>query len=216
MMNTDRLFVTAPALVLDEFLTADEAADCLEECIRLKPFFRGATVGQGSQNRIDPGIRQNAVVGLDGLYSGVRENSPLLSHIARRVYSNELNALWHAGYSILDVINYGNYNESILSRYAAGDYYHKHQDTKFNPDTNEELRNRLVTLVYYVNREPEMFTGGELTLYPSDEKPVTITPKHNRAVVFPSFMWHGVSGVTLENDAHENGRFSLNRWMGFR
>ena len=216
-MTVDRIFASAPVLVLDEFLPADQAAECLAECIMLKPFFVSATVGQGSANRVDPKIRRNDVVGLDKLYDGVQKNSPLLNHVAARVYGQECNALFHAGFSLLDVINYGTYQESILSRYGTCDFYGKHQDTKFNPDTKEDLKHRLVTLVYYVNREPEGFAGGELTIYPPDEKPATITPKHNRAVVFPSIMWHSVSSVTLENDGdHASGRFSLNRWMGFR
>jgi Rps23 Pro-64 3,4-dihydroxylase Tpa1-like proline 4-hydroxylase len=66
-----------------------------------------------------------------------------------------------------------------------------------------------------VNRIPEQFTGGSLTLWDSGDN-VRVEPKHNRAVLFPSFTLHEVENVRLNNDNWEDGRFSLNYWMGFR
>jgi hypothetical protein len=70
--------------------------------------------------------------------------------------------------------------------------------------------------VLYVNTEPELFRGGALTLR-QDDAEVTVLPRHNRAVVYPSFVYHRVENVQLDDDApFSGGRFSLNLWMGFR
>jgi Rps23 Pro-64 3,4-dihydroxylase Tpa1-like proline 4-hydroxylase len=42
-----------------------------------------------------------------------------------------------------------------------------------------------------------------------------VEPKHNRAIVFPSFMFHEVEKVEMRSDNWDDGRFSLNYWMGF-
>ena len=215
-MTIDRPPFTAPLLVLDDFLPAGEAAACLQECIDLRPVYMPASVGQGQDNRIDRKIRRNDVVYLDSVFSPAPDRSKILTLVKRRVRDQDCNRLWHEGYTLFDVINYATAFESVLSRYGRCDFYGLHQDTKQSRTAAPaEIHHRLVTLVYYMNTEPERFTGGELTLQ-QDDGTVTVTPRHNRAVVFPSFVWHRVGNVQLDDDDHAAGRFSLNMWMGFR
>lgn len=210
---------TAPLLVIDEFLPPDLAAECLQEAIDLRPVYMPASVGQGVDNRRDPKIRRNDVVMLDSVFYAAPERSKILTHIANHIKSKECNKLWHracGGYTIFDVINYADYRESVLSRYGRCDFYGLHQDTKYDRNNGACIKNRLVTLCYYMNTEPEQFQGGQLTLC-QDSGEYTVTPRHNRAVVFPSFVYHKVANVKLDDDApFSAGRFSLNHWIGFK
>lgn len=214
-MTIQRPEFPAPILIIDDFLSAEHAALCLQEAIDLKPVYMPASVGQSTDNRIDPRIRRNDVVYLDSVFFAAPERSKILTLVKRRIQERECNDLWHKGYFLFDVINYATWYESVLSRYGQCDFYGLHQDTKQNKTNPGEIHQRLVTLVYYMNTEPERFTGGSLTLQQDDGK-ITITPKHNRAVVFPSFVYHKVENVQLNEEYFSAGRFSLNLWMGFR
>lgn len=215
-MIIERLDFPSPLLVLDEFLPPIDASACLRECIALEPVYMPAHVGAGNAHRIDPTIRANDVVMLDSVFSTDRRRSKLLTLIRQRVNSVECKALWHDGEWLFDIINFRTWDEAVLSRYGQCDFYGKHQDTVFNSSAPGQITRRIVTLVYYMNTEPEQFEGGALTLYKNGVD-VTVTPKHNRAVVFPSFTLHRVGKVTLPPDApFSAGRFSLNNWMGFR
>jgi Rps23 Pro-64 3,4-dihydroxylase Tpa1-like proline 4-hydroxylase len=152
---------------------------------------------------------------LDSVFSAAPERSKILTLVKKRIADADCNRLWHEGYTIFDVINYSTYRESVLSRYGRCDFYGFHQDTKRSKGSTVDITHRLVTVVYYMNTEPERFSGGRLTLHQDDSK-VTVTPRHNRAVVFPSFVYHQVENVQLDGDEFSAGRFSLNLWIGFR
>ncbi len=214
-MQVTKLDFPAPLLVIDDFMSAEDAAACLQECIDLKPVYWPGSVGFGAQNRKDPTIRRNDVVMLQTVLSGAPDRSKIITLLDKRI--KECNALWHDGYYVFDLINYANWKEYVLSRYGKCDFYGSHQDTIRSTDNpTVEVTKRIVTVVFYLNTEPEQFTGGELTLYEKG-KEVTVKPKHNRAVVFPSFTYHKVKNVQLPDDApFSAGRFSINHWLGFR
>lgn len=220
-MQIEKMEMSTPVWVLDEFLSPENAALCLQECIDLRKVYMPASVGFGRDNRRDPDIRQNDVVMLDSVFAADRSRSDILSLVDQRTNDPECNALWHEGYTLFDVINYRTWNESVLSRYGKCNFYGRHQDTMSQPDARGHVeRHRMVTLVLYFNTEPEQFSGGALTIWESGDiraKSVKIRPRHNRAVVFPSFAFHKVDRVSLPDDApFSAGRFSLNRWMGFQ
>jgi Rps23 Pro-64 3,4-dihydroxylase Tpa1-like proline 4-hydroxylase len=49
-----------------------------------------------------------------------------------------------------------------------------------------------------------------------DDQSVRVEPRHNRAVIFPSFTFHEVEQVSMGSDGWDQARFSLNYWLGFR
>jgi SM-20-related protein len=98
----------------------------------------------------------------------------------------------------------------VISRYGNGEFYKKHQDTR-----RDHITYRLVTIIYYLQRLPQRFAGGSLILWEGNDS-VKIEPKHNRAVVFPSFTLHEVESVSVSSEKWEDARFSLNYWIGFR
>ena len=215
-MKIERPESPVPLLVLDDFFAKDDAAACLQECIDLKPVYMPASVGFAKENRRDPRIRRNDVVMMDTVFGAERGRSKILTAIDRRVQERECRDLWHKGYTLFDTINYAPRKETVLSRYGRCDFYGRHQDTIMNSEERGHCeKRRLVTIVIYLNTEPECFTGGALSLYESDVE-ITITPKHNRAIVFPSFCWHSVGNVELPDERPwSGGRFSINHWLGF-
>lgn len=177
----------------------------------LKKVYMPAKVFDGpTATKIDPGYRNNEVVYLDDVFRSAPDRSDILKIIKNKIWSDECKKLWHEGYYIFDVINYSTWQEAVVSRYGSSEFYKRHQDTR-----RDHITYRIVTLVYYVNKVPEQFTGGSLILWDGDQS-LKVEPKHNRAVVFPSFTFHEVENVHLKGDDWEDGRFSVNYWIGFR
>jgi hypothetical protein len=214
-MTVTRPEFPAPVIVLDDFLAPEDAAACLQECFALEYVYQPATVGAGAENCIDPKTRINEVVMLDDVFRAAPQRSKILSIVKRRIYERDCTDLWHDGYLLFDDVNYATRHEAVLSRYGRCDFYKAHQDIIRDKNRPESVRYRIVTLVVYFNEEPERFIGGALTLYEKGQT-LTLEPRHNRAVMFPSFTVHEVGKVTVvdEND-FRGSRFSLNWWMGF-
>jgi Rps23 Pro-64 3,4-dihydroxylase Tpa1-like proline 4-hydroxylase len=183
----------------------------MKECVDLKKVYMPATVFDGTTaTKIDRQYRCNEVVYLDEIFRGDPHRSDILNIMKKKIWTEECRKIWHEGDYIFDIINYSTWQEAVISRYGNSGFYKRHQDTRW-----DRITYRLVTLVYYVNKVPEPFTGGSLTLW-KDSQSMTIEPKHNRAVIFPSFTLHEVERVRLDSEKWEDGRFSLNYWMGFR
>lgn len=201
----------SPILLIDDFLLEEDAQRVLQECIDLKKIYLPARVFDGpNATKIDQSYRKNEVVYLDDVFRSSPERSDILSIVKKKIWTEECKKLWHEGYYIFDIINYSTWQESVISRYGNCEFYKRHQDTR-----RDHITYRLVTLVYYINRIPEQFTGGSLILW-HDQEHIRVEPKHNRAVVFPSFTFHEVESVHMSSEKWEDGRFSLNYWMGFR
>lgn len=214
-MIVSRPEFTAPIIVMDDFLSTEDASACLKECIDLKPIYMPASVGAGKDNRFDPKTRVNEVVMLDDVFRVAPDRSKILSLVKRRLYERDCKELWHEGDLVFDLVNYATRHEAVLSRYGRCDFYGAHQDTIFHKEHPEYVRHRIVTLCLYLNEEPERFSGGGLTLFQKSQR-YTVEPKHNRAVMFPSFTVHEVGKVAVQNENDFTGsRFSLNWWMGF-
>jgi hypothetical protein len=210
-VNISRPPFSAPLLCIDNFLLEEEAQKVLQECIDLKKVYMPARIFDGpTATKVDRKYRYNEVAYLDDLFRSAPERSDILTILKRKIWTEECRKLWHEGYYIFDVINYSTWQEAVISRYGDSGFYKRHQDTR-----RDHITYRLVTMVYYVNGIPERFTGGSLTLWQGDDS-VKVEPKHNRAVVFPSFTVHEVEKVDMSSDKWEDGRFSINYWMGFR
>jgi hypothetical protein len=210
-MKVSRPLFASPLLCIDDFLCEEDAQRVLRECIDLKKLYMPAKVFNGPDaTKIDPRYRTNEVVYLDEVLRGDPGRSDILGIMEKNIWTEECRRLWHEGDPVFDIINSSTWHEAVISRYGNCGFYKKHRDTKW-----EHMTHRLVTLVYYVNRVPERFTGGALTLWKVDQS-VKIEPKYNRAVIFPSFTLHEVENTRLNSDKWEDGRFSLNYWIGFR
>jgi len=215
----------SPHIIIDEFLPPKLSKNCLEEAIKLEPFYKDANVMGDEEfkehqdckecaekykfNR--DSIRENDVVYLDDTFAKKRESSIILKSLHNAITSEDFlnlidkQSFWH-------ILKHTNSTETVLSRYGKCDFYGWHNDTIPDNPTG-----RLVTLCYYINEEPEQFEGGDLIIAGNTiHDTIKLKPKHNRAVIFQSDSTkHAVDTVKLTSDDFKGGRFSVNFWIGF-
>jgi len=107
--------------------------------------------------------------------------------------------------------------EAQLTAHNDGDYFKVHPDSG-----SEDTAAREITFVYYFNREPKGYAGGELVLYDSrlvngalekGESFSLIEPRRNSMVLFPSHCHHEVLPVTCPSRTFADGRFTINGWV---
>ncbi|OCQ89980.1 proline hydroxylase [Nostoc sp. MBR 210] len=107
--------------------------------------------------------------------------------------------------------------ESQLTAHNDGNYYKIHNDNGSSDTATREL-----TYVYYFNKEPKRFSGGELLIYDSKvennfyvkaESFKTIEPRNNSIVFFFSRYMHEVLPVKCSSKAFPDSRFTINGWV---
>ena len=107
--------------------------------------------------------------------------------------------------------------ESQLTAHNNGHYYRVHNDSGSLDTASREL-----TYVYYFNREPKRFSGGELRIYDSRvennflvraESYRTIEPRNNSIVFFLSRYMHEVLPVQCPSGKFAASRFTVNGWV---
>jgi len=217
----------SPHVIIDDFLQPRAAAACLDEAIKLEPFYKQAEILQDDEftKHLDECqscrhsyelnrhvSRDNDILYLDETFKGKLRQSTILSNIHKAFSNQQLGNYLASLPCAIRLFSHCITTENLLSRYGKCDFYGWHTDTL--PDT---VAGRIITVVYYMNKEPEEFKGGELIIIGKDTHTrKMILPKHNRAIIFES-MWttHAVNTVKLESDNFDSGRFSLNCWLGF-
>ena len=107
--------------------------------------------------------------------------------------------------------------ECQLTAHNENDYYKIHNDNGSDKTATREL-----TYVYYFNREPKAFSGGELKLYDSRiennyyveaESYKIVEPINNSIVFFLARTMHEVLPVACPSRQFADGRFTLNGWV---
>jgi SM-20-related protein len=107
--------------------------------------------------------------------------------------------------------------ESQLTMHNDNNFYKLHNDSG-SPDT----ASRFFTYVYYFNREPKAFSGGELLIYDSKiennfyvaaESFRTVEPRNNSIVFFLSRYMHEVLPVSCPSKSFADSRFTINGWV---
>jgi SM-20-related protein len=98
-----------------------------------------------------------------------------------------------------------------------GSYFKAHTDAGAN-----ETYKRQFTYVYYFNREPKGFTGGELRIYDdmirngklaATDSFQVIEPRHNSMVFFQAAVMHEVMPVSIPSKQFRDARFTVNGWI---
>ena len=98
-----------------------------------------------------------------------------------------------------------------------GSYFKAHTDAGAN-----ETYKRQFTYVYYFNREPKGFTGGELRIYDdtirngklaATDSFQLIEPRHNSIVLFQAAVMHEVTPVQVTSKQFRDSRFTVNGWI---
>ncbi len=82
----------------------------------------------------------------------------------------------------------------LVSYYENSDYYKPHEDATF------------ATALFWFNKEPQKFTGGDLTFNNTDE---VVDYKNNSMIIFPGWARHSVSPVYFDDDGDREGRYCV-------
>lgn len=108
--------------------------------------------------------------------------------------------------------------ELQMTQHGHMDRFKTHMD-----NVTGTLRQRVISLVYYLHRRPRPFKGGELVLWDKvrdgDGKPRqgegfrVLEPEANTLVAFPSDFYHQVRTVRMPDGAFGDGRFTVNGWL---
>lgn len=188
----------------------------LDEIINNKNNFNESTI-TGTYSKTDKlKIRSNTVAYYDVLYNNKRNSSVLLNSLDSLFSNGDFKSMLESSKFPYYKFPETNYHETQVSRYGnKGQKYEWHSD-RILGDT------RMITLVYYAFKEPKKFKGGilELSKLPVyNKKPfgevLKFIPKNNSAIIFPSYMAHRVDS-TSSTKKFEDGRFSINCWIGIK
>jgi SM-20-related protein len=108
--------------------------------------------------------------------------------------------------------------ETEIVAHGDGAFFKPHIDTFTG--TGRNIKERLLSLVYYFYQEPRSFTGGSLRLFPLPglagtgmEKGVDITIEQDTAVAFPSWLPHEVMRISCPSRKFAESRFAINCWI---
>ena len=107
--------------------------------------------------------------------------------------------------------------ECQVTANTDGSYFRVHTDA----GVNETVR-RQFTYVYYFNRQPKAFTGGDLLVYDDvirngklarTDSFQRVEPRHNSIVFFQAAVMHEVTPVRVPSKAFVDARFTVNGWI---
>ncbi len=107
--------------------------------------------------------------------------------------------------------------ECQITANTDGSYFSVHTDAGHNDTILRQL-----TYVYYFNRAPKGFEGGDLRIYDDQvrngklariESFQTIEPRHNRIVFFQAAVMHEVTPVRVPSREFRDSRFTVNGWI---
>ena len=109
--------------------------------------------------------------------------------------------------------------EMNVTVHLGGGFYKVHRDNAGKRD-----RPRNLSYVYYLQREPRRFSGGDLRLYDTgfeadDDSSIVfsrIEPLDNSLVFFPSDAFHEITPIACATQDFRDGRFTVNGWIRSR
>jgi Rps23 Pro-64 3,4-dihydroxylase Tpa1-like proline 4-hydroxylase len=188
-------------LQFDGFLTPDEQAQLLAYSLEREDVFKPSTVSTN-----EPDYRESMVE-----HDIVDSRWGTLFRDRLMVYLPQiLRRLGKAPFPIDRI-------EVQLTANNDGAYFKVHNDAGGDADICREI-----TYVYYFNREPKRFSGGELVLYDSKvennfyvqtESQRIVEPRNNCLIVFLSFAHHEVMPVRCPSGEFADSRFTVNGWF---
>jgi hypothetical protein len=191
-----------PYVLIEDFLPETRYREVLDFALTRRAEFQHAMVGgDESEWTIDPEWR---------VAQAAYDIAPLRAWFMPLVEVRLPEVLRRLGIAPFEMGEF----ELQLTAYNDGEYFRAHADRD-----EESLARRQITFVYYFNRAPKAFEGGDLLLYDGDTTAFSqrhftrVTPEDNRLVLFPSSAQHEVSMVRCPSRAYEDSRFTLNGWV---
>jgi Rps23 Pro-64 3,4-dihydroxylase Tpa1-like proline 4-hydroxylase len=149
--------------------------------------------------QINPNMKNNAGLYLDNIYTN-RNYSNILN-VTRKTFSLEIIKSYKNLNMMNEIVLLINNDSTLVSYYENEGYYKSHSD------------NSVITALIWLFKEPKKFEGGDLIFTDYNEK---IKIENNMFVMFPSFVKHEVTAVTM-NKSIPNfsgyGRYCISQFM---
>ena len=192
-------FLPARCLQIDNFLSPEDNQQLLELAIARQSDYVSSTTSTNAES-----YRASLVL-YPKFFNEVYE---LVSARLRRMFTDVLQAL-HLPMFTIDEL------EMQLTAHGDGNFY------KIHNDADGEVVKRTLTYVYYFNREPKPYRGGNLRMYDTEyvngwrgtDNFRDIEPQNNRIVLFDSRCMHEVLPVESDSSDFGDCRFTLNGWL---
>jgi SM-20-related protein len=196
--------VFLPYQVVPHWLPFDTAARLLQYAIANQERFTDGRVYHEGAPKIDPAMRKTRVLHDLGPFA------PVICDAARAAQAEIERALKVPAFV-------PDYFEIELAAHGHGAHFDRHIDTFVGSYRNAS--SRVLTLVYYLLREPKAFAGGALRMHglggrsDADSWVQDIEPQHNQLVAFPSIAPHSVGEVNCPGHEFADSRFAVNIWI---
>jgi SM-20-related protein len=202
--SSTRTPVFLPYQVVPNWLPRDAAAGLLQYALTNEDRFTDGRVYHEGASKVDPALRKTRVLHDLGPFAAlIRE--------AARASQAEIERT-------LRVPAFGaDYFEIELAAHGHGAHFDRHIDTFVGSYRNAS--SRVLTLVYYLLREPKAFAGGALRMHglggrsEAEARVQDIEPRHNQLVAFPSIAPHSVGEVDCPSNEFADSRFAVNIWI---
>ncbi len=192
---------------IDDFLTPAENEELLRFAIEQEGNYTTSGVYNDKQHTTNASVRRSRVL------FKIAETpwKPLFIERLKLHLPHLLSTLRVPAFTVGEV-------EIQLTASNDGDFFKRHADTDRN---NESIASRQLTFVYYLNRTPKPYSGGNILFY--DDRAGTaedrgasvssVTPANNCLVSFASDRWHEVDMVRCPSGAFADSRFTVNGWF---
>ena len=189
-----------PHRVLPDWLGETRAASLLAYALAAEARFTPTRLNDHGTSRRDTVVRQSGVLKDLGAFAGPLRRKALALQ---------------AGLETAFDMSHTPANSTQMEMVAHGDgaFYRPHTDT-YSGDEYTPAGRRLMTMVYYLHREPQAFTGGRLRLFDlGGDQSIEIEPTHDSLLVFPSSATHEVETISCPGNAFADARFAVNIWL---
>lgn len=191
-----------PVCVIDGFLGEEKSARLLDFAIRNERRFAPSGV-HGLDATGQHGLKRSSLSLIDGHEEALADFSAAVDANFARLHK----AVGVEDFTVSE-------REIDLVAHLDGHHYRRHVDILTQAERAETAADRIVSLVYYVHKEPQSFSGGELDLFAIAGKDRhRVEPHHDRLVAFPSIAPHEVRTVTLPGNRFADARFSVACWL---
>jgi Rps23 Pro-64 3,4-dihydroxylase Tpa1-like proline 4-hydroxylase len=191
--------VRHPVVQIDGFLTGSEVAWLMELAFANESRFVPSRVSDGNDQ-----YRQSLML------AAPSELWQMMTGKIKAVMPEVMPQLRLGRFSV------GNIDCQITAS-VDGSYFKQHTDAGAN-----ETYKRQLTYVYYFNRDPKRFAGGELRVYDdtirsgklaATESFQLVEPRHNSIVFFQAAVMHEVMPVSMPTRDFRDARFTVNGWI---
>ena len=193
----------APFVRMTNFLPPGECDRLLALGLAARERFVPAQMGTHAATRVDPDVRITLEADERTLAEAWPRLAPKIKSLTPRILAR------------LRMDDSGRYVITMGMRvYPEGGFYAPHRDRS----AHAWWRERRFSFVYFFNRQPPRFSGGDLLLYDTDADAGNfsyrdfsrIVPFRNSIVFFPSSCGHQVTPVQCETDDFGDWRWVMN------